>query len=228
MTDPQTNARCLLLLLALIGFTLAASAPLRPFRPSRLSVPWLLAAVGLIGAELSAVLSGRLEGMVNPVHQLLAGLWLGTLAVLVIAGLATVLREAPRAQRGPIVADLVNGFSPLALICGPLLVLTGVITALMHLHPFSSLWSTPYGYALLTKLCIVAVVFGLGGWNWRRQRPRLGNEQAAGMIRRSAVWELTAATLVLIVTSILVSLPAPRRAQPPGGAPAAAPVEIRK
>jgi putative copper export protein len=210
MTDPQTNARCVLLLLALIGFGLAASAPLRLSRPSRLSVPWLLAAVGLIGAELSAVLSGRLEGMVNPVHQLLAGLWLGTLAVLVIAGLATVLRDAPRAQRGPIVADLVNGFSPLALICGPLLVLTGVITALLHLHPFSSLWSTPYGYALLTKLCIVAVVFGLGAWNWRRQRPRLGSEEAAGMIRRSAVWELTAATLVLIVTSILVSLPAPR------------------
>jgi putative copper export protein len=209
-TDPQTAARCLLLLLALIGFGLAASTPVRPSSPSRLSGPWLLAAIGLIGAELSAILSGHIQSMVNPVHQLLAGLWLGTLSVLVIAGLATVLREAPRAQRGPIVADLVNGFSPLALVCGPLLVLTGVTTALMHLHPFSSLWSTPYGYALLTKLCIVAVVFGLGAWNWRRQRPRLGSEEAAGMIRRSAVWELTAATLVLVVTSILVSLPAPR------------------
>ena len=221
-TDAPTNARCLLLLLAVAGFALAATVPARPARPSRLSVPWLLAAVGLIGAELSPILSGRLEGMVNPVHQLLAGLWLGTLAVLVIAGLAVVLRDASRPQRGPTVADMVNGFSPLALTCGPLLVLTGVITGLMHLHPFSSLWSTPYGYALLIKLCIVAVVFALGAWNWRRQRPRLGSEEAAGLIRRSAVWELTAATVVLIVTSILVSLPAPRPPQPPGGAPPAA------
>jgi putative copper export protein len=166
--------------------------------------------------------------MVNPLHQLFAGLWLGTLVVLVIAGFDAVLRHEPRAERGPIVADLVNGFSPLALTCGPLLVITGVTTALLHLHPFSSLWTTPYGYTLLLKLCLVAVVFTLGAWNWRRQRPRLGTEEAGGLIRRSSVWELSAATLVLIVTAVLVSLPAPRRPQPPAASqPAAKPGATR-
>jgi putative copper export protein len=124
------------------------------------------------------------------------------------------------------VADMVNRFSPVALTCGPLVVLTGVITALMHLHPFASLWSTAYGYALLIKLCVVAAVFGLGAWNWRRQRRRLGSEEAAGLIRRSSVMELTVATLVLMVTAVLVSLPAPRPPQGPGQAPGvdAAPV----
>ena len=209
-TDPVILARWVLLLVAIIGLALAAGK-----RPAG----WLPAAVSLVGTELAPILSGRWLGLVNPVHQLLAGLWLGTLAVLVLAGLATVLR-GPAALRGPTVVDLVNGFSPLALVCGPLVIVTGVTTALLHLHPVSSLWSTPYGYALLVKLCLVAVVFGLGAWNWRRQRPRLGSEEAAGLIRRSSATEVGTATLVLAVTAVLVSLPAPRPPQGPGRAPA--------
>jgi putative copper export protein len=211
-SNPQTIARCMLLLTALVGFALAAT---------RRWAGWPVALVGLIGAELSGVLSGRWGGMVNPVHQLLAGLWLGTLAIVVMAGITTVLRSASE-LRGGIVAEMVNGFSPLALTCGPLLVLTGATTALMHLKPFSSLWSTPYGYALLLKLCLVALVFSLGAWNWRRQRPRLGSEGAAELIRRSSVMELSVATLVLVVTAVLVSLPAPRPPEGPGRAPEAA------
>jgi putative copper export protein len=63
-------------------------------------------------------------------------------------------------------------------------------------------------------------VFALGAWNWRRQRPKLGSEEAAGLIRRSSVTELSVATLVLVVTAVLVSLPAPRPPKGPGRAPA--------
>jgi putative copper export protein len=206
-SDPQTMARAVLLLMAIAGFSLAAA---------RRWSAWPVAAVGIIGAQLAVVLSGRWVGLVNPIHQLMASLWLGTLAVVVLAGLSTVLRQAPQSRRGPIAADMVNGFSPLALTCGPLLVLTGVITAVLHLKPFSSLWTTPYGYALLTKLCLVALVFALGAWNWRRQRPQMGSEEAATRIRRSSVLELSIATLVLVATSVLVSLPSPKAPQPAG------------
>jgi len=211
-TDPVTVARWVLLLAAIIGFASAAG---------RRRAGWPVAAIGMFGSELSVVLSGRWAGLVNPFHQLFGGLWLGTLAVMVLAGIATVLR-GPAGLRGPLVAEMVKGFSPLALVCGPLLVLTGVTTALLHLRPFSSLWSTPYGYTLLAKLCLVAVVFSLGAWNWRRQRPRLGSEEAATLIRRSSVWEVSLATLVLAVTAVLVSLPAPRPPRGPGRAPAPA------
>ena len=185
---------------------------------------WILAAVGLIGSELAGVLAGDWTRLVNPVHQLLAGLWLGSLAVMVFAGILPALRAAP-AVRGTAVAQMVNGFSSLALTCGPLLILTGVITALRHLRPFSSLWHTPYGYALLLKLCLVATVFVLGAWNWRRQRPRLGGEAAAGGILRSSLAELSMATLVLMVTAVLVSLPAPEPPRP-AGATAERPAEV--
>ena len=203
-TDPQTIARCVLLLLAVAGFTLGVA---------RQRSGWPLAAVGLIGSELAGVLSGDWTRLVNPVHQLLAGLWLGSLAVLVIAGIVPALRAAPT-LRGDAVAEMVNGFSPLALVCGPLLIVTGVITALRHLRPFSALWSTPYGYDLIVKLCLVAMVFALGAWNWRRQRPRLGSEGAAGGILRSSLLELSVATMVLMVTAVLVSLPSPKPPPP--------------
>lgn len=199
-SDPQTIARCGLLLVGIVGLGLAAAGR---------RGGWGLAAVGVIGSELAGVLSGKWERMVNPAHQLLAGLWLGTLAVLVLAGVTTALRSS-RPGRGATVAEMVNGFSPLALTCGPLLVATGVITAVRHLKPFASLWTTPYGYALLVKLCLVAATFALGAWNWRRQRPQLGSDEAAGRILRSSLMELTTALLVLTVTAVLVSLPSPK------------------
>jgi hypothetical protein len=53
-------------------------------------------------------------------------------------------------------------------------------------------------------------VVAFGAWNWRRQRPRLGDEAGALALRGTARTELTLAAVVLVVTSILVSLPSPR------------------
>jgi putative copper export protein len=126
---------------------------------------------------------------------------------------------------------MVNGFSPLALTCASILVLSGLVTAWRHLTPFSSLWTTPYGWTLIVKLCFVAGVFALGAWNWKRQRPQLGSEGAAVSIRRSARTELVLAACVLVATAILLSLPSPRSmqarargARAEGGAPGGATV----
>jgi putative copper export protein len=105
---------------------------------------------------------------------------------------------------------MVYAFSPLALASAGVLATFGAITAWRNLGVLSSLWSTPYGFALIAKLCVVAVVVALGAWNWRRQRPRLGSEDAAHALRRSARVELATATVVLAITAILVSLPEPK------------------
>lgn len=213
----QTGAACVLFAAAIVGLALAAAR-----RPKG----WPLALAGAVLAPLTGVFTGRWLRLVNPAHRIVAGLWLGTLFVLAVAGLAIVLREVKtRERRGAIAADMVNGFSPLALTCGMLVVLSGLITAWTHLNPLSSLWTTPYGYALLIKLCLVALVFGLGAWNWRRVRPTMGSEDAAHAIRRSSKAELIAAALVLAATAILVSLPSPKPAgaPPPQLPPSAAP-----
>ncbi|HWH50777.1 MAG TPA: CopD family protein [Gemmatimonadaceae bacterium] len=200
-SDPATMLEFGLFALALIGFLLAV-----------LRVPgWPLAAIGVVVGSLRAGLLGKWSSLVNPVHVLAAGLWIGTLFVMVVAGLSALLAHEPtRARRGAIAADMVNGFSPLALTMGGVVVLFGLITAWRHLHVLSNLWSTPYGITLIIKLCFVAGVFGLGAWNWRRQRPMLGGEPAAVAIRRSGTAELSVAVIVLIITAVLVSLPSPK------------------
>jgi len=201
-SDPATMMQIGFLVLALIGYALAAGT---------INAGWPLAAIGIVAGALRQIFLGQWSRLVNPVHSLAAGLWLGTLLVLVVAGLSALLRHEPtRDRRGAIAADMVNGFSPLALTMGGIVVVFGLITAWRHLHVLSNLWSTPYGYTLIVKLLLVASVFALGAWNWRRQRPTLGTEGAATSIRRSSMAELTVATVVLIVTAVLVSLPAPK------------------
>jgi copper transport protein len=201
-SDPATMMELGFFVVALIGYALAAA---------RIHAGWVLAAIGVIAGALRLVFLGQWSRLVNPVHSLAAGLWIGTLFVLVVAGLAALLRDEPsRPRRGAIAADMVNRFSPLALTMGGVVVLFGLITAWRHLHVLPNLWSTPYGDALIVKLLLVAAVFTLGAWNWRRQRPTLGTEEATLSIRRSATGELAVATFVLVTTAILVSLPSPK------------------
>lgn len=56
---------------------------------------------------------------------------------------------------------------------------------------------------------VVAGVIALGAYNWRKQRPKLGTEAGAIALRGTATRELLLAGLVLLITSVLVSLPSP-------------------
>jgi putative copper resistance protein D len=177
---------------------------------------WVLAGIAAIALALRNSTTGRWFSMVNPLHEVAASLWIGTLFVTMIAGIVLAIRRLPPgSDQESLVAELISNFSPLALSAASLLGITGVLTAWRHLNPLSSLWSTPYGYALIVKLCFVACVVSMGWWNWKRVTPKLGVEGGAREIRRSARRELMFAGMVLLVTGVLLSLPAPRR---PGGA----------
>lgn len=208
----QIGAPVWLLVIAILGFAIASSGRV---------AGWWLAIVGVVLGPLVPLFLGKWLGVVNPLHRLMGGFWIGTLFVLVLAGLGTVLRdERSKERRGQMAADMVNGFSPMALACAGVLVLSGLVTAWRHLTPFSSLWTTAYGWTLIVKLCLVAGVFALGAWNWKRQRPQMGTEGGAVALRRSARAELVVATCVLAATAILISLPSPaalaRRARAAG------------
>jgi len=178
----------------------------------RAAVGWPIAGVAGIALALHNLLGGRIAGMVNPLHILGGSLWLGTLFVLVVCGFGQMLQSSvPADEREQAVAEMVHRFSVVALASAGLLGITGVITSWTHLNPLAALWTTPYGYALIAKLCVVGVVAGLGAWNWRRVGPSLGKAGGALAIRRTASTELGFAALVLFLTAILVSIPSPKR-----------------
>ena len=199
---PQFEFRMTMLAFALMGFLLVWVAS---------SAGWMFAAIGILLAVLQPVYTGRFSSKVNAVHISAASTWLGTLLVLMVIGIRGVARSnAASTQRAELVADLVNSFSPLALVAATIVAITGVTTAWLHLKRVSSLWTTSYGVALDVKLFFVLIVVILGAWNWRRVRPSLGVEGSEQTIRRSARMELTFAAFVLITTSVLVTLPSPR------------------
>ena len=189
---------------AALGFALAAIG---------MRAAWILAGVGMVVGVLRAAVFGQWSRLLKPAHEFAAGLWIGTLFVMLAIGILIAWRAAAPDRRGPLVAGLVNAFSPFALTLGATVATFGLFLALRELPSVAALWTTPYGRALCVKLGLVAGVFGLGAWNGFRMRPRLGSAEAVPAIRRSATAELLIALAVLAATAILVTMPSPR---PPG------------
>lgn len=217
---PQAAARRELTIPALLAGNapLALQVVLAPLAVLGFGLAWggarwgfALAALAVLVAPFRGALTGQWPRLVNPVHMLAGGLWIGTLFHLVVIGIGSALgSRLPSVRRGALVRDLVDAFSPWALVSAGLLAGMGVVTAVRHLKRVESLWTTPYGFVFLIKLAFVAGVVALGAWNWRRQKPRLGGETAALELRRSANLEVALAALVLAASAILVSVESPQ------------------
>ena len=207
--------------LAQLGAGILAYAAFRRARQNRGG--WGLAAVAAVLLAFTPAFAGHaiaaerwipVAVVADGIHVLGAAGWLGTLAVLVLAGIPAAFRLEEQ-DRGPAAADLVNAFSPVALVCASAAAATGVLAAVIHLGRLTDLWQTEYGQVLLLKLAILSIVAGTGAFNWRKVRPALGNELGARRVRRSATIEAAVATAVLLVTAVLVALPAPTASRGP-------------
>lgn len=201
----------------LLAFLLLAFALLSSGRSRGL---WPAAAIAVVALVLRNAVQLRWQTIVNPLHVLAGGLWIGTLAVLALTVIPLGVRRELGRNGSPSIAQVVARFSRLSLFSVALLVASGLVTAWRHLKYVAALWTTPYGWVLMAKLAMVAVVAALGLFNWRRVSPALGAEDGAERLQRSARAELLAAGIVLAITALLVSVPAPRA--PKGAAAPAA------
>ncbi|MFI5235445.1 MAG: copper resistance D family protein [Gemmatimonadales bacterium] len=203
----QVIQRLGLVALMALGFSLALA---------RVRGGWVLAAIGTLWIQLGnlpGVFSGRWPGIINPLHVLGGSLWIGTLFVLMVAGVGAInaATAGEAHERNAAIGLLVRKFSAIALIGAGLLGATGIVTAWRHLHRWSSLWTTPYGWTLDAKLLVVLCIIKLGHHHWKRVGPTLGTPESITAFRRTAWIELRLAGLVLLITSVLVSLPTPGR-----------------
>lgn len=173
----------------------------------------LAATPSLAGHAVAAVRYAPLPVLADSLHVLAAGGWLGTLLMVVAAGLPAASRAEP-SDRGPLVAELVNAFSPAALVFAGLAATTGVFGAWLHLETLPALWQSRYGRTLLLKLGVLTGVAATGFYNWRRVRPALGDDLGAARLRRSSTVELLIAVLVIAVTAVLVATPPPSEGAP--------------
>ena len=197
---------------ALAGFVLA-----RRTGSERQKTGWMVTAIAALilafapafASHAASAPSWRPIAMVaDGFHILGASGWLGSLLVVLIAGIPAAMALA-QDRRGTAVADLINAFSPTALMFAGLVAATGLFAAWIHLGSLAALWESTYGKLLLAKLAILSIVALTGAYNWLRVKPSLGSDDGVVRIRRSASVEVGVGVLVLLITAILVATPTP-------------------
>jgi putative copper export protein len=178
--------------LGLVGTSALALAAVTPLTGHAVENPW--------GSSLGIGL--------HAVHLIGAGVWIGTLLTMLLAGLRAARSSIPGDDAS--VARMVRTFSPIALTGAGLAIGAGSLMAYAYVGDLASLLAGRYGTALLVKLGLLGLTLGLGAWNWKRVTPALGQGRATAALTRSAMLEVGIALLVVAVTAVLVALPAPK------------------
>ncbi len=147
----------------------------------------------------------------NVIHVVAMAVWVGGLASLVLI-LPAATRGLEPPERSRLIAACLVRFSPVALACVALILLTGVGQAYAYVRHLDNLLDTAYGRAVLIKfLLLVGALVPLGAYNRYRSVPRLeriaaGGEapgQAGLLVRRALRGEVAFVVVVLGVTAAL-------------------------
>jgi len=169
----------------------------------------LLACVPALSGHASAVERMTAVAIVSDwLHVLGAGVWLGTLATVLLAGFPAAAFAAER-EGAAVFARIVRGFSPVALAGAGTAGVTGIVNSLFHLTALGQLWHSWYGRMLVLKLLLLGIVALLGYVNWRRVLPVADTPEGNRRLRRNAALELGNGVVVILVTAALVALPTP-------------------
>jgi copper transport protein len=202
------SAQMVACLVAVVGFAIAHRGTRSGWRLAALAGAVLVVTPAATGHAIGGD-EALFAVPIDVLHVLAGSVWVGTLGVILIAGIGAAAKTPGTVSLGTRVAAMINAFSPLALVCGAAIVATGVVASLLRLEPFSSLWTSTYGKVLIVKLALVSLLFVVGAWNWRRVKPTLGGNEGVKALRLSARAELSVSALVLVVTAVLVALPLP-------------------
>jgi copper transport protein len=184
-------------------------------RPSAL--PGAVAAVLSLGLvpTLSvaghAAVSGGLELAADMVHATAAAVWVGGLAAVGVALLAT-----GREKRGRLAVRAVPRFSTLALGSVAVLLAAGLVNGYLQVRAWEGLWETAYGRLLLAKAFVLAVLVGVGAYHRLRAVPQIRRgepgQAATRPFARTVGAELAVMVAAVGLTAALVAEP-PARAQ---------------
>lgn len=206
-------------------FVLAGAALLLARRPPRGAglVAACAVAAGLVvtpalGGHASTQSPTALLIPLDVVHVSAMSAWIAGLVLLLFA-VPVATRALEPGDRTRLLAGVLLRFSPLALGCVAALLVTGVVQSLEHLSAWSDLTDTAFGRAVLIKVCLLAVLIGVGAVNRQRVVPRL--RAAAGavptaapgatgrLLRTTLRLEVALVVVVLGVTGALVGYPPP-------------------
>ena len=151
-----------------------------------IAAAFLLASLALVGhAAMSEGMVGAIRRLTQAVHLLAAGAWVGGAIPLAYALAAT--RQNPRAATG-----ILLRFSAYGAVAVALIVASGTLNAVALVGSAGALVGTSYGWALLAKLVLVALLVALASINRFVLLPRLVDapDKAMCRLRRSVALEI--------------------------------------
>ena len=242
LTDTRVGhyiiARQGLLLVALLATALVWRAG-----SSRAAVP---AALMLLTASFGVLLTQSLvshsaasDGAVlattiDVLHLLAASLWVGGLIHIGLA-MPRWLDELKGVPRTLFAAESFRRFSLLAAGSIVVLMVSGVLSALIQFTAWNQLWSTSYGWALVSKMAVMLPLLAVAGLNAFILEPRIahaslqmaggsidnaGDSAGAGvsgaaerlqrLLATTVRLEAVLAIVVLIAVAVLIQLQSPR------------------
>jgi copper transport protein len=149
----------------------------------------------------------------NILHVLAVSVWLGGLAALLLV-LPAATRELEPPDRSRLLAASLARFSPVALLCVAVILLTGLGQAYAYVRELDNLLDTAYGRAVLAKfVLLVGFLVPLAAYSRRRSVPRLEQIAAGGeapgraglLLRRALRGEVALIVVVLGVTAALAA-----------------------
>ena len=155
------------------------------------------------GAATAGIRSAALFS--DYLHLAAAAFWVGALFHFA-TGIPLLLRPLPPGQRRACLASLVPRFSIVAALSVAALIVTGIFAAWAQVTVVEAL-ATPYGYTLIAKVVLVALLLVLGGLNLLWVRPRLAKSVDRGRwLRRIVATEAALGIVVLAAVGVLTSL----------------------
>lgn len=170
----------------------------------------LMAWIGALGMAAALPMTGHAYGntlawTAQSLHVLGAGLWIGTLVVVLLLPLGFV--GTARAEAASIRRYWLSAFAPLAMIGALLLVASGGLLAFIYLPAWDTLWTDRYGQLLLVKVGLSLFVLGCGAVNSVRMHFR--PDSHTDPLPRTVALEVVFALLVLATTGVLTSTAQP-------------------
>ncbi|MGQ0606913.1 MAG: copper resistance protein CopC [Chloroflexota bacterium] len=165
-------------------------------------VGFAISLAGMSAAGHASSLGGPLNAAIDWLHLVAAAAWLGGLPAMY--GLAG--RAGPAGSRRGIATEILRRHGRMALVAGPLVVLTGLANSSLVLGTSRELVASGYGNLLLVKGVLVSVALGIGAANHLLVRGRARGRGATTVLMASellvgAVAVMAAAALVTIQPS---------------------------
>ena len=175
-----------------------------------------------LGSHSAALLDFSLRGAALDFgHLLAAAVWAGGLPALLFT-----IRGARRInsldERRKVIARIVERFSALATASVAVVIVTGLLSAWLHVVEPGRLFSTAYGRTLLVKIALVAPLLVLGAVNltWVRRRLRMPSvkelSQTSAWLTRIVRVEAVLVVSVLLASGYLTAFEPGRQAALPG------------